>query len=197
MSESIIAFFGAHTQVFLTVHLIGVALGMGGATITDIVFFNFLRDYQISKKEAEVMRVLSNIIMVALGILFLSGAALFLSHPAHYASSPAFLAKAMIVLVITINGVFMHKFIAPHMIRFSFRHPVQSTHALHTMRAVAFGMGAVSFTSWYVVFFIAMLKSYLPKEVNTVQIITAYLLILSFAVLTSQILQNHMKNKAS
>lgn len=125
----------------------GVAVGMGGATITDFLFFNFLRDFRISRKEAEVMRILSNLIMAALAILYVSGAALFLSDPETFGNSPAFLSKASIVVILSINGILMHKFIAPHMVEFSFlRHPIHALKEMHTMRAFAFAMGAVSFT---------------------------------------------------
>ena len=197
MEETLIEFFLIHKRIFLTMHLMGVAVGMGGATITDLLFFNFLRDFKISRKEAEVMRILSNVIMVALAVLYLSGAALFLSDPSKFMQSPAFLAKASIVVVLTINGIIMHKFIAPHMVRFSFlRHPIHGHQKIHKMRAVAFAMGAISFTSWYSVFFIAMLKSYLPSETSLLQIIGGYLFIVLSAVLVSQILHRYIHRKS-
>lgn len=193
-----IEFFSLHKRIFLTFHLIGVAVGMGGATITDILFFNFLRDFKISSKEAEVMRILSNAIMVALGILYLSGIALFLSDPSKFMESSAFLSKAFIVLVLTVNGITMHKFIAPHMVEFSFlRHPIHAHHTMHTMRAVAFAMGAVSFTSWYCVFFIAMLKSYLPLSASASHIIGVYLLTVTLAVCASQVLHVHIRKRST
>lgn len=197
MDETVIEFFLQHKRIFLTFHLIGVALGMGGATITDILFFNFLRDFKISRKEAEVMRILSNVIMVALGILYLSGIALFFSDPAVFMQSSAFISKALIVVVITINGIAMHKFVAPFMVKFSFvRHPTKSHRTMHRMRAVAFAMGAISFTSWYSVFFIAMLKSYLLPSTTVLQILGVYALIGVVAVLVSQILHLHIHRRS-
>jgi hypothetical protein len=198
MEEAFVEFFSAHKSVFLTLHIMGVAVGMGGATIADMLFFNFLRDFSISKKESEVLETLSNAIMAALGVLWVSGAALYFSDPVGFAASPAFLVKMTILAVLTVNGILMHKFIAPHMVDFSFlRHPLHARHVMHTMRAVAFAMGAVSFTSWYSVFFIAMLKSYLPAGASYVHLLLAYAFIASFAVLSSQIIHTHIRRKSA
>jgi len=197
MEESALIFFEMHKKAFLALHLIGVALGMGGATITDILFFNFLRDFNISKKEAEVMRILSTVIMVALSILLVSGAALYLSDPMRLGTSPAFVAKAIIVIILTINGVLMHKFVAPHMIKFSFiHHPIHALKEMHTMRGIAFAMGSVSFVSWYTVFFISMLKSYIPTDTSVMGIFRWYVFALLGALCASQILHKHVHRKS-
>lgn len=189
MEESLTEFLVEHKRIFLTFHILGVILGMGGATITDILFFNFLRDFTISKKEAEVMRIISNVIMIALGVLILTGVALFLSDVARYSVSAPFLAKSLIVAIVAINGITMHKFIAPHMVKLSFiQHPFSALHSIHTLRKISFGMGAISFVSWYSVFFIAMLKSYIPASASLVEILMVYGAILFPAVLVSQIM---------
>ncbi len=195
MEETLIEFFSAHKRIFLTLHLAGVAVGMGGATITDVLFFNFLRDLKISRKEAEVMRVLSNLIVAALVVLYLSGIALFFSDAAAYSQSAPFLSKAAILVVLTINGILMHKFIAPHMVKFSFLHGKRPV-TMVKMRAVSFAMGAVSFVSWYSVFCIAMLKSYLPEGIRTWEILVIYGLIVLCAVLVSQIMHRHLHKKS-
>lgn len=197
MEETLLEFFSTYKRIFLTFHLIGVAAGMGGATITDLLFFNFLRDFRISTKEAEVMRILSNIIMFALGILYLSGLALFFSDPSAFSQSPAFLAKVSIIVILTINGIFMHKFIAPRMIELSFlRHPIHSHREMHRLRALSFAMGAISFTSWYTAFFIAMLKSYLPANVGFIHVMGSYFIILIIAMLVSQFVHLHLHKKS-
>lgn len=197
MEEAFVKFFSEHKRIFLTLHLLGVSVGMGGATITDLLFFNFLRDFKISHKEAHVMKILSNVIMVALGILYLSGIALFQSDPQAFMQSSAFLSKAFILVILTINGIIMHKFIAPHMVEFSFLRRSSHAHrAMHKMRAIAFAMGAVSFTSWYSIFFIAMLKSYLPSSFTLLPIIGSYVFILLSAVLVSQVLHRHIHKKS-
>lgn len=197
MEESFIEFFASHKRAFLALHLVGVAVGMGGATITDILFFNFLRDFRISHKEAEVMRILSNAITAALGILYVSGIALFLSDPSAFMQSSAFLAKACIVVILTVNGMAMHRYIAPHMVQYSFlHHPPHTRRVMHRMRGVAFAMGAISFVSWYSVFAIAMLKSYFPATLTALHMIGAYLGVLCIAILVSQHVHWHLHRRS-
>lgn len=191
-------FFATHTKAFLSLHLLGLALGLGGATITDLLFFNFLRDFIISKKEAEVMGILSNVIMGAILLLYISGAALYLSDMPRFNASPAFLSKVIIVVVLSINGILMHKHVAPHMVYLSFLlHPIRSQHELQRLRKFAFAMGAISFTSWYSVFFIATLKSYFPDWVTHIHILSTYAAIVLVAVGVSQVMRLRLRKMFS
>lgn len=185
-----------HRQLLLSGHFLGLALGLGGATVTDILFFNFLKDFSISKKEADVMRVLSNIIVVGLVLLFLSGIFLFLSDIPKYRASDAFTAKMLIVMVITFNGILMHKYIAPHMVHLSFKNRTKALQLLHHRRRIAFGMGAVSFTSWYFVFLLSMLKRMLPTTVSLSDILSVYIGLTLIAVVIGQYKERHMRAKS-
>lgn len=192
-----LSFFAAHPRIFLTLHLAAVAVGMGGATVADMLFFMFLKDFRISRKEAEVLRRLSDVIVAALGVLFLSGVALYLSDPARFAASPAFLSKAAIVLVLIVNGLLMHKLVAPHMVRFSFRGAPKDRSKMRRLRALSFAMGAVSFVSWYSVFLIAMLKQYLPAAAGVPHILSVYGLAVLVGVLCSQLVHRALVHRAS
>ena len=46
--ETVIRFFSQYKGIFVGLHLFGLVLGLGGATISDIMFFKFLRDFQVS-----------------------------------------------------------------------------------------------------------------------------------------------------
>lgn len=186
MLTDIIQFLQAHPKPFLTLHILGVIVGMGGATIADILFFNFLKDFRISKKEAEVMQLLSHIITAALLLMYLSGTALYLSDMPRFNASAPFVSKLLIIIVVTINGILMHKYISPHMVHLSFlQRTFHPDHMIHRLRSMAFAMGAVSFVSWYSIFFIAMLKSYIPKQTSSIQIMGSYALILFAAIVVS------------
>jgi hypothetical protein len=187
------AFLLEHRQILLSGHFLGLALGLGGATVTDVLFFNFLKDFSITRKEADVMRVLSNIIVGGLVLLFLSGILLYLSDVPKYNASPAFTAKMLLVMIITLNGILMHKYVAPHMVHLSFTSKSASMEILHHRRRVAFAMGAVSFTSWYFVFFLSMLKRLLPGTIQIWQILLAYAGLTLIAVITSQCMERRIR----
>ena len=173
--------------LFLTLHILGVVIGMGGATITDILFFDFLRDFTISEKEAAVMRRLSHIILLALAAIAISGLGLFLGDIPRYATSAAFMTKMILVGIVTINGVAMHSFVSPRLVELSFAHwPHKDPHSVHRLRILAFALGAVSFTSWYGSFFIAMLKRHLPVGTTVAHLMSGYAIILLCALVVSQ-----------
>ncbi len=185
--HTFIASIMLHPQVWLTAHILGVCIGLGGATIADVLFFRFLKDFRISEKEADVMRSLSHIILGALIVILLSGAALYLSDTEKYNASPAFLAKMTIVVVLTVNGFFLHEYISPKLVHLSFTKHYRSEPRLRVLRHIAFALGAVSASSWYSAFFIAMLKS-LMLHATFFHILATYLFIVTCAVATSQII---------
>src|SRR3989344_3523616 len=61
-------------------HILGLVLGLGAATITDIFFFKFIKDFRISHDEAAVMNTLSQIIWAGLAILIITGLGLYLTQ---------------------------------------------------------------------------------------------------------------------
>ena len=50
VSPEFIPFLVEYKRAIVTIHLAGFALGVGGATISDTMFFSFLKDLKISKK---------------------------------------------------------------------------------------------------------------------------------------------------
>ena len=181
----------------LTLHLLGVSLGLGGTTIADLLFFRFLKDFRISAKEEEVLRFLSHVILLALDLLIISGLGLYLPDMAKFNASPTFLVKMVAVAVLTVNGMALHVFIIPHLIRLSLG-PGQGSIGRKTMspawHRLAFALGAISITSWYTAFFIAMLKSLITFSFFT--LLGLYLIVLMLAIIISQRVEAHLVRKA-
>lgn len=190
--------FRSMAPAFLTLHLLGVIIGMGGATVTDILFFDFLRDFRITRKEAAVMKLLSHVILIALAVIAISGLGLFIGDIPRYASSAAFLTKMILVGIVTINGAAMHSFVSPRLVELSFAHwPHTDPQSVHRLRILAFALGAVSFTGWYSSFLIAMLKRYLPAGTMVWHLLLAYGIVLAIALVVSQGARIIMTKKAS
>lgn len=192
MLETLISFFQNHQTKFLTFHILGVVLGLGGATISDILFFKFLKDYRISKKEEEVLHLLKNFMLSALGIIIVTGFALYWPAASYYNGSAPFLVKAIGVGVITLNGIALHVYVAPHLIHLNLKNHQKMGRNWHRL---AFALGAVSVVSWYSVFFIAMLKSNLTWSFGI--LLSAYLVLLGVGVLGSQWVEVYLSKKAN
>lgn len=150
----------AHNRtLLLMVHMLGLSLGLGGATITDVLFSKFLKDFRISHWETTVLRTLSQIIWIGLALLVMSGAGLYLPEMSHLHQSPKFLVKLIVVAIIIVNGAFLNLYISPKLVHMSFRHDDNlNNKKLHRTRKIAFVLGAISFTSWYAAFILGALE---------------------------------------
>lgn len=190
----VIATIASLTSVSLVLHLIGVALGVGAATISDIFFFKFLKDFRISKFESEILSTLSQIIWLGVGLLVLSGLGLFIPEIAKFGASSKFLTKMFIVVVIVLNGVFLNFYISPRLIDISFgkEHNHQAGE-LRMFRRVAFGSGAVSLSSWYLTLILGSLRS-IPFTVA--QALGIYFAVLFVAITISQIIESKFAKDA-
>ncbi|MGH9056724.1 MAG: hypothetical protein ACRDYY_12835 [Acidimicrobiales bacterium] len=124
----------------LTIHLIGVALGLGGATIGDLAVLRSLRRTEPAPREQLIH--LSRSIWLGLALLGASGAALFALNPSSYLHSAGFIAKMVLVAGLVLNGIFLH----PRLSK------------LRMSRGVVVS-GAISVVSWYGSLAIAMFRT--------------------------------------
>jgi hypothetical protein len=132
-------------------HLLGIILGLGAATVLDLVIVKFLVTGEIKSDQISIVRFVTGIVSVGLAILWLSGI-LYLAHYAAFDPNKLWnqkvWAKIAIVGVLTINGYFIHHIVLPLMER-------QVGRALFTglsrkQCALMLVFGTVSATSWYV-----------------------------------------------
>lgn len=177
--------------VFLTLHVLSMAIGLGGATVADILFFKFLKDYHISKKEEEVLHLLKSVILTIMAVIAVTGVALYLPEAGRFNDSPMFLVKMLATGVLIVNGVALHVFVAPYLIRLDLRRDNSMGRGWHRL---AFALGAISITSWYSVFLIAMLKRELPFTFP--QMLGIYLGLLITAIAGSQVMEMFLRKKA-
>jgi uncharacterized membrane protein len=181
------------TRVSTIAHLLGVSLGLGAATITDIFFFRFLKDYKISKGESETLDVLSEVIWVALGILFISGILLFIPKADVLAESGKFLTKIVALVLLSLNGFALNLIIAPKLIELHFaEEDTVETNELKRLRRLAFALGAISLTSWYFVFVLGSLRG---VTFSFVPLISIYVVLLVVAIIGSQIFGHVLQKK--
>lgn len=175
-----------YRQFFLAFHLLGVVIGLGGATIADTLFFRFLKDLRITRREAEVLHWISLVVTASLLLVFLSGGGIFLGDPLRYGASPAFIFKMLAVSILTVNGLLLHAYVSPRLVHISFHPPALAGPVnVPRLRRIAFAMGAVSATSWYSVFFISMLKGMLPATVTLPMLLAAYAFLLLIAIVSA------------
>jgi len=180
--------------LILTLHAFGVAVGLGAATVADVLFFKFLKDFKISESETDILRALSQVIWLALAAIVLSGLGLYLPEAGELLSSPKFLVKMIIVAVIIVNGAVLNLLVTPKLVKISFSG--EHTHEpgeLRKERRTAFALGAVSIASWYSAFILGTLKS-VPFDFPTLLLVYAGILVAAIA--SSRIMERVFVKKA-
>ena len=123
--------------LYTILHIIGVAIGAGGAFAADRIFWESVRDKKISATEKRFLILASSSVWIGLTVLVVSGVGLFLIDPDYYINSDKFLAKMTVVGVIVLNGASFHLKHIPGIIA-----------NRGTMSAAVFASGGISATSW-------------------------------------------------
>ncbi len=180
-----------HRRIITIFHLLGMALGVGTATITDLFFFRFLKKLRINEEEADTMHMLSNVIWVGLAIVVLSGVGLFVPESERLLASGKFLVKMIGVAVLIVNGFILNIAIAPRLMHISYGEAHHHKPGeLHIIRRSAFALGAISITSWYFVFVLGALRG---VTLHFDVLFLIYAVLLGGAIIGSQIFEYHFK----
>lgn len=167
----------------IILHLLGFALGVGGATINDIFFMRFLKDFKINNSEHNILKIFSQIIWFGLAISVVSGFGLYLANYEILNETPKFLVKTIVVIVIIVNGAFLNLLIAPRLTEMPFAKTIHIT-SLHSLRKLAFALGAISFVSWYSAFILGSLRN---VPFSFIQILGTYIILLVIGIIASQV----------
>lgn len=180
MSEFILSYY----QYIVIAHVFFMAIGVGGATVTDVLFLKFLRNNNMSRQELIVMDTLSQVIWAALVGILVTGLVIFLPQASDLLENSKFLAKMSVVGVLIVNGVLLNVKIAPKMhLIFSVNKDLNPVWLQRTRR-LAFALGAISIVSWYSAFLLGSLRSI---ELSYFQLISIYISLLVFGLVGSQI----------
>lgn len=186
MQEFILNYY----EIFLKVHFIGFIIGLGAATISDILFFKFLKDFKIDKFEADTLHTISKIVWGGVGLFTISGICLFIGKYDLLVKSSSFLSKMTIVAVVIMNGIFLHFNVSPKLRKLKLIGKVTNKDMI--LRTKALIGGVISVTSWYSVLFLAINKGYGFKYP---QIMGFYILVLGAGILGAIILSRLLNLK--
>lgn len=181
-SSAVIAIISAHKTIWLITHNIGFVLGVGAATVSDVLFFRFLKDFTITEEEKNTLKTLSGIVWVGLALLVISGLMLYLPAQARLLDSSKFLLKMIIVGVVVANGIALNVYVSPRLRRLSFDGGKPATR----FRRIAFALGGISIVSWYGAFLLGSLRS-IPVTVEKGLLV--YCSLLFVTIIGSQIFE--------
>jgi len=176
-------------SLFLTLfHIIGVAIGVGGATVSDVLFFRVLKDKKISADELGLLHTLGMMLWLGLVILIVSGLGFVtlqyvMSGTSSYLVSSWFQAKMTIIALLVTNACVMHWYVFP------FMKSHLNTALTHKKVAPHFALlattGVVSITSWYSALVLGVTRG---LDFSYGLIINIYLTILLFGIMIAYII---------
>lgn len=171
-------------EIALVAHLIGVVLGLGAATVSDIQFVKALKDEKITKAEDNLLSGASLVIWIGIGIMLVSGAIMFAMNWDVLIGQSRMLAHVSIAAVIIANGLWLNISIGPRLASWSQKKAEnqQFVPEYKKIRKIAFISGAVSFTSWWTTFALGMARRFVFSPPSYAEYMGLYALILGFAI---------------
>ena len=174
--------------LFLIFHLFGVALGAGGAFLSDGMFFLSIKDKTFSQTEIKFLKLGSRFVWLGLGILILSGIGLFSLDSAGFLDSSKFIAKMTIVGIIIFNGIYFHLSHIPYLTQHINTHFSQVANLDKKKLHLIFS-GVISMVSWSWTIILGAMRS-LPFSSS--QILLAYLLTILGGCLFAWSIRDHL-----
>ncbi len=182
-----------YQQIALAFHLIGFALGLGGATISDITFFRALRSRNLTSDQYAFLKLLSRVIWIGLGLLIISGLVIFALIYVEQGSlpllaSPRWQTKLTLVAVVLINGFFFRSWIFPA-IKNLIGQQLNMNNVGPLVKKLALS-GTISILSWYSILVVTLLpRTFRPPYFY---FMGTYLLLLVIGLLVSTTLIRKM-----
>lgn len=190
--EGIVALAENFRSLFLPIHLITAVMALAMATLSDFLFFRFLKDFWISEHEAKFLDRVSEVIWFLVVLFLVSGAAVYLSNMARYNASPKFWVKMIVVAVILVNGLALSMYLSPKLKEIPFHKKddhlrSQQGRSIRRARTVMFALGPVSIVSWYSAMALGFIKQ-VPFGLNFWQLLGVYAVLLACGILGGQIM---------
>lgn len=167
------------------VHFVGLALGLGAATVLDLMIFRFFINGKVTSEQWAIFDFGSKIVNAGLVLLWATGFG-FLAYygafePIKFGNEKVW-AKMLIVLILTINGFFIHAVILPKVKAQIGKSLLEGMSTRE--KSVLLTSGAISATSWYVPLLLGALPQ-LNFVVPMTTILSAYALILALVAVVS------------
>jgi hypothetical protein len=159
-------------------HFIGLSMGLGAATLLDLMIIRFFLGQEMTQQKFEMFRFLADLVNVGLKLLWVTGLSFlifyWMTDPVKLGNEKVW-AKMVIVAILTINGVFIHRTVIPFMHGQIGQTMLAGVPFRKKFTFVTMGM--ISFVSWYGPVIIANLPQ-LNFQVPMVQILIAYAVVL-------------------
>ena len=137
----------------LTLHVLGLALGAGGAYLADVLFLFSIRDRKITASEIKFMELGNFLVWAGLALLVISGSGLFAANMTKYLNDTKFEIKIALLIAIIINALILRFIHLPRIERHAGTHYPSSDEFVRKAPWLLLS-GVVSVVSWTAVVFL-------------------------------------------
>lgn len=191
---SFVPLLTAWQPLFGFLALLGLMLGVGGATFGDIFFLQFLKDLKISEGESKTLTTTSQITWLGLGVLVLSSTTYFLGDVGTLMSSGSFVALLGVLGILVVVSAFLNLKTMPHLVQISFGDDPHKNaeEELQRQRKIAFALSGISIVSWYSALALGILP--IPGA-SVVTLLGIYVGLVVVGLGVSQVLERHYGQK--
>ena len=182
-------------SLIIFVHLSGLALGVGCAWMLDIYVVRKMYKSAVSTENIQIISFVSKVVMIGLAMLWLSGLAFLVFYSfmqAELLLNHKIWAKLAIVIVLSANGYYLHKFVIPLIVNNHGKVLIRKL-SLRQINSLTL-IGCISFVSWPFAMFLGTFKS-INFSFSFFEIISFYLLVLGVALATSFVMKNFLMEK--
>lgn len=181
--------------LLIILHIIGTVLGVGAATLSDILFLNSIKKNIIDNTTFGIFQIVSKVVWTGLIILVFSGFGFLIIYRLNFAGAELILnaklwAKLTIILFLLINGIFMHWVIYP-ILAAKVDKPLWTRDFAEKILLI-FTSGAISIVSWYSAL---ILGAWRNLQISYLNILGIYFAILIAAILVSNYLGRYLARK--
>ena len=161
-----------------------VFVGVITASLHAKTYMKFLRDFEISKREAHRLSMYSHTGWVAITIAFLSGLGLVLTDIyGNITEGSEFMVIIMVLGTLIVYEIIVNLFIGPKLVDVHFGdHPELEDHHHTMLRKTSFAFVAIGVVSWYVLLLLTTVSFY---QYSTWFLMLMYVVLLVIGVLVA------------
>ncbi|GJD81193.1 hypothetical protein [Methylobacterium gregans] len=145
--------------LLIALHLVGLCLGLGGATMLDFWILRWMRWGSLPREIARIFLFISKVVSVGIALLWFSGLGFLMVYALESPEklqNPKLWAKMTVVAVLTLNGLLIHALVLPGVLRDVGRPMLDGISGTRT--GVFLVSGAVSGVSWYTAFALGLMR---------------------------------------
>ena len=141
--------------IITLLHVLSVIVAVGAVSVIDYLHLVGLRKKKLEKQLKEVYPNLSKLINISLIIIILTGLSLVIKNPSVLSSS-LFKFKIVLVIIVSINGIFLQKKVSPNLDLCVIKGRKYCSSNVLYSSAIS---GCISIVSWYAIVILSLTKN--------------------------------------